>query len=208
MNRRAKVRDDMCACSARTVTDRSRCRFSVIQSSSGAIESSVHSGSGVATYCACPPSRCGGTTMPRAIVLATCELRVPHDVQDQIDAGGSACARQHRVLVDIQHIAIDSGRGIHRGEPVCVPPMGGAAAVVEKTGGGEDESARAQTRNRSSPIDRAPQFLEQRLEDGEIGAAPAHELGSVSSPAPVPPGGTMIRSASSRRSRSYGTSME
>ncbi len=62
-------RGDMCARAASWSTERSRLRFSSTQSVIGESESDVVAGSGVAMNCACPPSRCGGTTMRRAIVL-------------------------------------------------------------------------------------------------------------------------------------------
>ncbi len=49
---RANVRGDMLALAATAVTDRSRARCSVIQSSNGPRVSIVVDGSGIATYCA------------------------------------------------------------------------------------------------------------------------------------------------------------
>ena len=68
-NRRANVRSDTNARAARSGTLSSSSRFSTIQASSGARVSASH-GSGVSTYCAWPPSRCGGTTIRRAIADA------------------------------------------------------------------------------------------------------------------------------------------
>ncbi len=67
--RRANVRSDMSARAARLGTECSSSRCSTTHASSGASVSASH-GSGVSTYCACPPSRCGGTTMRRAMVAA------------------------------------------------------------------------------------------------------------------------------------------
>ena len=45
--------------------------FSSIQVSTGVRLSHEHSGTGSSTYCRCPPSRWGGTTIRRAIRVAT-----------------------------------------------------------------------------------------------------------------------------------------
>ena len=77
-NRRAKVRSDMCARAAswRIVTGSLRCRC--IQPMTSPSVSQAGTATGRSTYWAWPPSRCGGTTIRRAIPLATrvpCSLR-------------------------------------------------------------------------------------------------------------------------------------
>ena len=77
-NRRANVRGDIAARRARssTVTGSSRCRTSQLITSLRV--STSKPATGRSTYWAWPPSRCGGTTIRRAIALATllpCSLR-------------------------------------------------------------------------------------------------------------------------------------
>lgn len=69
--RRAKVRGDMCARSAScsTVISSARCR--AIQPSTSPTVSQAAAGSGRWMNWAWPPSRCGGTTIRRAMALAT-----------------------------------------------------------------------------------------------------------------------------------------
>ncbi|OLT10862.1 hypothetical protein BJF78_28430 [Pseudonocardia sp. CNS-139] len=70
-NRRAKLRSDMRARLARSDTECSTSRCSSTQSSTGASPSARQTGIGCSTYWRCPPSRCGGTTIRRAIALTT-----------------------------------------------------------------------------------------------------------------------------------------
>ncbi|GAA3187435.1 hypothetical protein GCM10020255_084840 [Rhodococcus baikonurensis] len=98
--RRANVRADMFARAATIPTVRSRARFSVIQSRSGARVALGVEVRGVATYWACPPSRWGGTTILLAMPLATrepCSFRtmcrhksIPAAVPALVNTGSSS----------------------------------------------------------------------------------------------------------------------
>ena len=70
-NLRANVRADMWLRRASVSTLRSSPMFSTIHWSSGPRVSASQSGTALAMNCACPPSRCGGMTIRRAVVAAT-----------------------------------------------------------------------------------------------------------------------------------------
>jgi hypothetical protein len=74
LNLRANVRGDMAARRARASTLRSASRWPAIHSSTGCSVSAVTTGTGVWMNWACPPSRCGATTIRRATVEATAAL--------------------------------------------------------------------------------------------------------------------------------------
>ena len=77
-NRRAKVRSDMCARSASWWMLTGSARWRCIQPMTSPSVSQDGTATGWSTYWAWPPSRCGGTTIRRAIPLATrvpCSLR-------------------------------------------------------------------------------------------------------------------------------------
>ena len=97
-----------------------------------------------AMYCDWPPSRCGGTTMRRAMMLVArgAEL-LAHDVQRRVDAGGGAGARDDLAVLDEEHVGVDVGPRVPLGEPVGVHPVGGRAAAVEDAGLAERERAAA-----------------------------------------------------------------
>ncbi len=128
---RANVRADMFARAATMPTVRSRARFSVIQSRSGARVALGVEARGVATYWACPPSRWGGTTILLAMPLATRELFFSDDVQAQVNSCRGACAGEHRIFVHVQHVRIDLGFRIRLGKPLCMPPMRRASPSVQ-----------------------------------------------------------------------------
>ena len=120
---------------ARQLIDRhGRSRLRCIHSMTSLSVSHAGSATGRSTYCAWPPSRCGGTTIRRAIALATrlpCSLRT--QVQAGVDAGRRARAGDHRIVLDVEHGRIDLGRRVHPGQPLGVPPVRGAAPPVQQS---------------------------------------------------------------------------
>ena len=70
--RRVKVRTLIAARSASASMVIASLRLPAIQSATVAMRSLVRTAIGCTTNCDCPPSRCGGTTMRRAKLLATC----------------------------------------------------------------------------------------------------------------------------------------
>ena len=87
-------------------------------------------------YCDWPPSRCGGTTMRRAIMFAgaRAELRA-HDVQRRVDAGRGARAGDDLGVLHEEHVGVDRRpAGYSLGQLLGVHPVGRAAPPVEDAG--------------------------------------------------------------------------
>ena len=128
---------------ARSGTVSSSSRFSTIQASSGASVSASH-GSGVSTYCAWPPSRCGGTTIRRAMAVAAA---APSSRRTRCRHASMPAAVPALVItavvVDVEDRRGRPGPPGTAGQLVGVHPVRGAPAAVEQPGLAEREGAAA-----------------------------------------------------------------
>jgi len=100
---------------------------------------------------------------------------VPADqVQEGVDARPRARTGDHRVLVDVQDGGVDLGRREQLRQLRRVPPVRGAAPVVEQAGRPQHERARAHAQHPGAPCDGRPQGGQQRL--GEVSGPPRDAL--------------------------------
>ncbi len=178
--RRAKVRGDISDLRARVSTSRSSSRWPMIHSSSGPKVSLSQSGTARSMNWACPPSRCGGTTIRRAAVAATPgAVEVAHQVQRRVDAGRRAGAGEDVAVVAVEDVGLDLGLGVQLLEEAGVAPVGGALAAVEDAGRAELEGAGAvRVEDRAAVVGR-PDRLQHGvvvLEEVEVGRE-ADEVG-------------------------------
>ncbi len=65
-------------------------------------------------------------------------------VEAEVDGGGLARGRQHAAVVGVEHVGVDAGQGVARGEFGGVRPVGGGAAAVEEARGAEHEGSGAE----------------------------------------------------------------
>ena len=91
---------------------------------------------------------------PRALFL-------PDQVKARVDAGGGARAGDHRVVIDVEDVRIDLGRGVAAGQFFRVPPVRGAAAAIQQAGLTQDEGAAADAQHPRATIDRPAQRQQQ-----------------------------------------------
>ena len=70
-------------------------------------------------------------------------------------------AGDHRIVVDVQDVGIDLGARVAAGQFGGVPPVRGAAAVIEQAGVAQDEGAAADAQHARAAVDRPAQRLDQ-----------------------------------------------
>ena len=163
-NRRAKVRSDIDARRASTLTGCSSARCSRIQVSSGARLSALQFGTGRSMYWRWPPSRCGGTTIRRAILLATAapsshltwcrQASMPAAVPALVTTRSSSTNRTSGSTVAAGKRCFSS-LGVH--------PVGGAGASVQQACLTEQERTRADREHPGSARVRPAEDVEHRL---------------------------------------------
>lgn len=124
------------------------------------------SGSGCSTNCRWPPSRWTAKTSHAAdgcgdlrAVVAT------DDVEARVEGGGAARRGDDLPVVDEQHIGVEADLREAGGEGIRPAPVGGGAATVQHTGGGQGEGTRAEADQTGTPGGGAT----DRFEDGRVG---------------------------------------
>src|SRR5580692_12082561 len=90
-------------------------------------------------------------------------LFLPDQVEAGVDAGRGTGAGDHRVVVDVQDVGIDLGVRVAAGQLGRVPPVRGAAAVIEQAGVTQDEGAAADAQHARAAVNSPAQRLEQVL---------------------------------------------
>ena len=141
------------------------------------------------TYWAWPPSRCGATTIWRAIAFATaapCSWRT--QVQAGVDPGRRARAGDHRAFVDVQHAGIYVDLRVAAGQLGRVPPVRGRPAAVQQPGRGQHESAGAVAEHPAARSTTARSAASTGSGGRRVDVVPADDDGQVGGAQPVEAG--------------------
>ena len=145
----------------------------IAHASSSVISSPRGCGTGVSTYCACPPERCSGINMRRETVAATSAPKSHvDDVQAEVDTGRGAGRGHDRVVDDVQHARVELDERIARTQLVGEHPVRRRAPAVEQPRGSEHECARA---DRDDPRAAAMRATER---GDQLGSAARHRASS------------------------------
>ncbi len=98
-------------------------------------------------------------------------LLFAHQVQARVDARRGARAGDHRVLIDVEHLGVDHGRGIQPGQVRGVPPVRGAPPPVQQPGRPEHERAVADAEHPGPAVHGGAQRVDQRRRElaGRVG---------------------------------------